>query len=558
MRAALLLCLASLLLFACGGRQNRATVPAWEHVFDVVPADVSWVLAWRTVGDPPQGLTAPGSGTELLLMAQDMLPASIFERLDSNPSMVDVAAALGIDPRLEYAFFSPSAAPVVTARLFDTERFDQMLRDLGEEGAEPLVLGGYPFFRVLRGGETFDIGRVGSWLFVRTGRPGVPGEVDDTLLLRVLQGNPTRSTLHSGLGATLAARVPVGDDMTSLVWVRTDRLWRMWQWLRADGSLGAMLPVDVPGLNGPPAVEDAWTSPTQQRLCLEGAERFALSMPTLGAVSWQSPDGTRMAGDLLVQFNQATADRLRPAFSGALADVPALAPDAVLAGAGRIGAQTLLDSVLADPALATCPNIAALPGTLRATLEANRRRIEQNLRLYDGGGALILYQLAPAGFGVQASFAATAQAPNPGATGDNLQRVLRSLGFRGTAVPESAIPRIDFDSFLLPLTLFMGEDRIAVVTPDVQPNVYNPLITRPAGGPDSPFLDIRVNGPPLQTMVTGIQQYLVQTGFWNPNLDSAFRPMLETIGRIRHIDMVGRMEGSLLVLHQDAHFTDAP
>jgi hypothetical protein len=549
---------------ACGGRQQVPDLgPAsWHSVFELVPADAAYAL-----------ILDPNAADEAFMLqtlaAQSTSPTSPYgillqdlnDQLGFDLANPDSLRQSGIDLQGELAVFATDITPIIVVKIADTEAWhatvDRMIDMNPDLTVSDWELAGISMTRIIDGTQILDFGIFNGFLVARVQNEERGFVLSDADFVRMLAGPSGDDIRSSDVATSVGSNLPQGAELSTLFFMRTDAVNALVHQTLASDAFASVEAMDAMGIT---AVEaGGYSSAQQQAACTDAVERIVVTWPFTVAWGHRVGDQRSFDGGMLMQFSEAGAERISRAFPGVVQDVAPLAAAAAIYAAGRIDAAELLNLFPPGEDLLECPDLARLPAGIDALVSANRRTIDRNLRLFNGGGALAIFNLTPAGFSVDADAAVMITSDNPADYGEVIRRLLESNGFTGSVVAESAITTINYDSFLFSLSMVLPNDRVVLHSGDLEPPFINALALNPEGVPGEPFFQFGINSRTFETMYNSIVEYLEATGAMTPELSTSLASSFASIFATERMDVTGAFRNNAIVItSQTTPRSDAP
>jgi hypothetical protein len=529
----------SMLATACGGRQSNDALATreWTSVFELVPADATYAYIY----DPNEAdanrlfeqLSAQQSASAMAPYAG--MITSLQNDLGIDLTSEAAVRAAGIDPAGELAVFSTAIAPVFALRLSDEEAWASTLAHVIELNPDAdvstLSLAGLELTQLRSPNDESSVqfGVMNGYLVGRLFADEGIFELSDQDFIRILSASGV-DIRTSDIAESVGPLVGIGHEMSALYFMRTEVINVLTNMVLSGDMAASSDALNAMGM-GDTIATGGYESASQRAACTNAVERALITWPYTAGVSSREPGEISTRGSVVLQFSEAGAERIEAVFPGAVEGIAPLVSEAALFVAGRADVGALLDLFPADPALASCPDMARGLSMVGQLVESNRRMINQNLRLFNGGGAIAIFNLAPAGLSVDADIAVMVTSDSPSSYADRIQRLLESNGFSGRVAPEAAITTINFDSFLAEVTMLIPSDRVVLYTGNVATNVINGLALNAEASVGAPFLISSVNARTMETIYNGIVDFMAATNALDEQmrtiLDAAFSPFLD-------------------------------
>ena len=536
-------------LTACGGSQKGLEERTWSTVFELVPADAAWALAFD-VQEAQRDVLLQSWSQSLTLVATSM-PGQL-EVLGIDPNDASSLESLGIDLTGEYAVFSPSLSPLLVIKLSDVEAWNATVARIESANIDlefsDVEVGPMTMRRATMGDASLDYGVFEGFAIARFNSPDPEANVSDNEWLTLLQG-PRQNMLAAGPGQSLAARVTEGQTLSAVGFmhsiVLSDLIWSSRTWRNRTASMDAM------GLD--PAL-DGYASAEQRELCMGGVERFTTTLPWMGMVATiDDTNPLHGVSSFVLQFGTAGAERVQEAFPGTITQVPQADIDnTTLFFAGRTKISALRELLQADPSLASCPDIAGTLATARVMLDTQDRQIDAFERYYSGGLVFALNSLSLGLLSIDLSALAMVTSNSPAQLADEAQDMARSAGFSSSLVNDSPLTRIDMESPFATISMLMMQDRVMFHTGELPQSFINTVATAPDAVVGTPFMLGYLNGERLNAMIDELIGYSEAMGLLPAEQVAQIQQALVGLRSISILRGSGFFSGSQMVIEADA------
>lgn len=536
-------------LTACGGSQKGLEDRSWSSVFELIPADAAWAVAFDVQEAQRDVLLA--SWSQSLAVLATSMPGQL-EILGIDPNDPSSLESLGIDLTGEYAMFSPSLAPLLVIKLSDVDAWNATVARVEEANIDlefsDIEVGPLTMRRATMGDASFDYGVFEGFAIARFNSPDPAANVSNEEWIELL-GGPRQNMLNAGPGESLAARVPAGQTLSAVGFMNSivisDLIWSSSTWRNRTSNMDAM-GLD-PELAGYQSVE-------QRNRCMGGVERFTTILPWMGMVgSLDNSDPLHGTSSLVLQFGTAGAERVQAAFPGTINQVPQADIDSTtLFFAGRTQLSALRELLQADPSLAGCPDIAGALATARVMLDSQDRQIDAFERYYSGGLVFALNSLSLGLLSVDLSALAMVTSNSPARLADEAQDMARDVGFSTSLVNESPLTRIDMESPFATISMLMMEDRVMFHTGELQQSLINTVATAPDAVAGAPFMIGYLNGERMNAIIDEVLGYSEAMGLLPPEQVAQIEQALVGLRNIGIMRGRGFFSGSQMVIEADA------
>ncbi|MBU6160184.1 MAG: hypothetical protein KGO50_03620 [Myxococcales bacterium] len=536
-------------LTACGGSQKGLEDRSWSTVFELVPADAAWGIAFDV--QEAQRDVLLQSWSQSLALLETSMPGQL-EVLGIDPNNPASLESLGVDLTGEYAAFSPSLSPLLVLKLSDVVAWNATVARIESANIDldfsDIEVGPLALRRATMGDASLDYGVYEGFAIARFNSPDPQANVSDEEWLTLLQG-PRQSMLAAGPGLSLAERVPAGQTLSAVGFMQSivlsDLIWSARTWRNRTASMDAM------GLDPELA---GYSSAEQRDRCMGGVERFTTTLPWMGMVA-SIDDTNPLHGvtSFVLQFGTAGAERVQAAFPGTITQVPQTDIDnTTLFFAGRTQISALRELLQADPSLAGCPDIAGALATARVMLDSQDRQIDAFERFYSGGLVFALNSLSLGLLSIDLSALAMVTSNNPAQLADRAQDMARGSGFSTSLVNESPLTRIDMESPFATISMLMMQDRVMFHTGELQQSFINTVATAPDAVAGAPFMIGYLNGERLNAMIDELIGYSEAMGLLPAEQVAQFQQALVGLRSIGILRGSGFFSGSQMVIEADA------
>lgn len=531
---------------ACGGASGSSGSGAsgLNSLHDAIPADAAWVLIGRNHPAHTDMMQSQWVQQMSSLSGAELDEAMAMTGIDwSSPEAI---AQTGIDINGEFALFSQTGAPVMLFQLDDREAFVEFVATI--EDANPDLATSYePWIELddtrswdIDDGVGIDLGLAGSVVVMRARTGDASLDTPDEAVERYLRGFAQGERFVDTADAERLRELSPGE-VYSYAWASTIALDPI---VRAVQS---MFDVET----------------TDADVCDVTRERMATTMSSIGMfTTFDADDPMQTTSAWVARFSAAGAERMRAAFPPTVGGAMDHAGDAAFAAIGTSNLRAMVDVVQADPAAASCPGIAALPGLLAANLSAYERTIDYNLDFFDGTFAFGLFDVRMAGFLPFVDAAFMVGSENPTRLMEEVQELIEGQGGRGEIDVDAAMTTLEYSLMHLSITLMKADDRMVIAVGDVPAAFTNTLATGAADADGAPFAHFVWNGDRVRALLDMGLGYVRDNGVLQGEQLEAVEASFSQWYAIDSITIDAGFDGTDLVVtatsHLDPDATAAP
>ena len=459
-----------------------------QTIFNAIPADVAYAYAFD--------LTAVDAAQFERQMNSPMwasLQPAIVETFGVDLISDGGFEALGIDTEGEIALFSTSLAPVLFAKLSDSDRFIDAMNTVRERNPDlewsEFDIAGIRFrgTSVDAGEDVYgiDYGVVAGYAVVRfrTGYEAL--DLDDDALERAITGQAGPALITDARVTELRSRGR-GSQLTGLVLVDPARVWNTFAASPLHASIGE------------------YESASQQAACDQADAALFAAIPWAGMSRVMDPERPeRSKAYYIVDLSDHAASVADAVLSGAALSTAEHAAEAAFYATANVDIVAAINSISGDPELRNCPSPAAIGGHLAHLRDTSSATIEQLTHYVTGAIALGLFDVNLSGFIPRIDLALMLGTNNPIDLITQFQNLIESRGGQGTVDDTSPHITMDYQLLGFSIRLIQRDDRIVIRTGNVPPPVEISLAADDLGNDDD-FAHGQINGPRLAALLESV------------------------------------------------------
>ncbi len=549
LRYTIVCALGGLALAACGGGQSVDRV-GWDSALDAIPSDATWGVFADLRAEEVEAMAGavPASLQTLIDTGAGELLAEFEAATGIDPMSPDALEQTGIDLTGEFAVFSTSVAPVALIRLSDEAAFlrvvDRVIDYHPDLEVQDVEIAGGPMRRLLVEDWQIDVGARDGWGVVRVVMSDGTWGADDAALLEVLRGHGDGGFASSAIARDLYGRARGDEAVSSVVFARTGLVDEVAALVSSNAMSADAL--DAMGLTGAADEEPA---------CRQASARMQQMWPWIGGIEFATEGrvGWQRA-EYVAHLDRATADRLRPAFRGALAPPDDLLDNAVWFGSLDVDLRTLVDAFEGDAATSSCRGLGALSGGLAWLVDEQARLIDYNLGFVDGGFAMALLDVRLAGFLPFVEAVTMIGSDNPTALFEEAQALIEDAGATGTPDTSAPLTTVDYQLMHLAIEAIRTDDRNVFAVGDVPRALTNALATDLRAADGGIFGRMRLNGARMADVLDEMGTMLGNTGSLPPDALAELQRAAAQMRAVDRIDGELRIEADGVVLEMTSEY----